>query len=737
MELEQLLDLRLQRRRDLRFQQADAGPAVAGRPHAAARWTVLDPLSRHSFRLGFVEHWLLTRADGRRTIGQLVQRLRSELPTVSMSDSQLLSVAHTLYRNGLLWNQAAASDPPRRGNRLHAWLSSMVVWQIRGLQPDGWLSRLAPHTNSLFSAAAVRFWLWAAGLTAALVLLDFHRLAVQSFSLSWLLHPAAGGTILLVLVATRAAHELGHALVCKRFGIRCPDIGLFLILGAPCVYCDVSESWQLPHRWQRAAVAAAGMYVELVVATLAAWLWLVTVEGPVHTLALQTMLVCSVSTLVINANPLMRFDGYYILADWLDEVNLRAKADALAGAQLRRWVLGPWPQGQTAGEATPRRRFLVAFSLAGWLYRAVLSVTIASVLVALYSGWNLSWVGRILAAAILVSWWGVPAVKLMRDLVQHARQSGRRWRLGLCAAGIVVAVALVPIPHRRFGSGWLQPREARGVYASATGQLVASSVADGQQVAAGEVLFQLHSDSLSTRHLRYQQSAEVAEIRLAAATRRRDMHDQEVDLVRAANELAEARSWATSAEEDLQRLTLCAPIAGQLVAMPAAESPGVHPVGFAMEDRVSTLGHPCQGATWCDRSQRGRWVRQGDMLACICSQDSLAVIPLNESQLAAIAAGTRVRLRLNESRRVVLDAQVRTVAQIDELASPWQPTPSGAAAGSLGAAAIPRFAAVIDLPPDLNGLPGTTVEAVFVAQPTTLVHTLGSWLSANLRLLAD
>ncbi len=93
------------------------------------------------------------------------------------------------------------------------------------------------------------------------VLLEFQRLETQATAWQWILHPVQGGSLFIIFLVTRALHELGHALVCKRHGVRCPDIGLFVILGAPCVYCDVSESWQLPNRWQRAAVAAAGMYV--------------------------------------------------------------------------------------------------------------------------------------------------------------------------------------------------------------------------------------------------------------------------------------------------------------------------------------------------------------------------------------------------------------------------------------------------------------------------------------------
>ncbi len=546
----------VRRRRDLRIQQTDQ-----------ARWNVLDPLSRQSFRIGLIEHWLLTRPDGKLSLTQLLAQLRREFPELSTSEDSLLATIATFKRNGLLVSSEYEPPGSQSDGFWQSWLSSMVVWQIRGLQPDRWLGRLVPHTGGLFSGAAVRCWLVLSFITLLLVLLDFRRFSAQSLSLDWILKPSMGGLLFVVFVVTRGLHELGHALVCKRFGVRCPDIGLFVILGAPCVYCDVSESWQLARRWQRAAVAAAGMYVELIVATLAAWLWLVTVPGTANTLAMQTMLVCSVSTLIINANPLMRFDGYYILADWLDEVNLRGKADMLASGELYRWLLGSEPVEES--ERGTRRRFLLVFSLAGWLYRATLSVTIATVLVTMYAGWNLQWLGRILAATILVSWWGVPAMKLARDLIRTAKQQRRGWRLAMSALLLVSLVAVLPLPSRRMACGWIQPNESRGVFVSNDARLIACAVRDGESVAEGTPLFQLESYELSTRLVRYQQAKEIAEIRLADKRRQRDMHHQEIDVEHYVHQHEETERWLNGVEREIKSLSLSAPTQGRLVAMVA------------------------------------------------------------------------------------------------------------------------------------------------------------------------
>ena len=140
--------------------------------------------------------------------------------------------------------------------------------------------------------------------------------------------------------STKVLHEFGHGLACKRFGGECHEMGVMLLVVTPCLYCNVSDAWMIPSKWRRAAIGAAGMYVELILASLATFLWWFSEPGLVNHLCLNVMFVCSVSTLLFNANPLMRFDGYYILADLLEIPNLRQKSAAVIQRKLGAWLLG-------------------------------------------------------------------------------------------------------------------------------------------------------------------------------------------------------------------------------------------------------------------------------------------------------------------------------------------------------------------------------------------------------------
>jgi hypothetical protein len=149
---------------------------------------------------------------------------------------------------------------------------------------------------------------------------------------------AAEARAVLDVAATMAVvkvlHEFGHGLSCKKFGGECHEIGFMLLVFTPCLYCNVSDSWMLPNKWKRVWIGAGGIYVEMILASLAAFVWFFTESGTtVNDLCLNMMFLNVVSTVLVNGNPLLRFDGYYILMDMLEIPNLRQKSTEV----LKRW----------------------------------------------------------------------------------------------------------------------------------------------------------------------------------------------------------------------------------------------------------------------------------------------------------------------------------------------------------------------------------------------------------------
>ena len=735
---------RFQARRGLRVQaNIDRKPAVY--------FNVLDPITRQSYRLGELEHVLLTSLNGERTLAQVLKLLRRDRQYESLGEQHLLATVEQLQQYGLvrLLRRAFPSDLPlaltrarntaRAQNtakaqntaRTQGLLAGFVAWQVRGLRPDAWLARLAPHTNAFFSGAAVRFWLLVALVTCGGVLLEFPRLMSQSAAWQWIVHPVQGSALFAVFLFTRGLHELGHAVVCKRHGVRCPDIGLFIVLGAPCVYCDVSESWQLPSRWQRAAVAAAGMYVELIVASLAAWVWLLTIDGPANTVALQTMFVCSVSTVLINANPLMRFDGYYILSDILDESNLRGRADGHAEARLYRWILGPRavPQAKVARNAYGH--LLCIFSWMGWLYRTGLSLAIAGLLVAIYEAWNIAWFGRLIAVLILISWWGVPSVKLVKNLVQIAGRTKTRWRLTLVAAAFFGCLCLLPVPYRQFAEGWVQPDSMRGVYAPASGILKSSRgmPSSGHLVTQGTELFSIHDIDALQDVIRAKGMRDRAEKELEANQQSQSNESDTSQTV-----LENTKKRLHLAKTEFAKRTLKAPCDGRLLVMPV--SPPTGP--WSLESAALK-------SNWDSPTQTGRLISTGTMLATICGSQMVAIIPLNDSQLEWIASGTEVRVRCAERAAKVYTCKVDKVVPLEDVSATWRLMKGALAEAGANTSSVSTdrkngaavYAAQVRLPEELVSSVGAKVDGVFVIPSQTIASLGYRWLQQNLRWLAD
>ncbi len=730
-------------RRDLRIQKNLEG-------QTAAYFNVLDPITRQSYRIGELERAVLSTLSTASTLMNALKSLKRIPQFASVSDSQLLITVERLQVCGLvrIAKHRLSRDKVTGAEgavKAQTALSKFVVWQVRGLQPDAWLAKIAPRTNAIFSRGAVQWWLVAAFVTCCCVLLEFPRLASQSNSWQWILHPAQGTALFIVFIVTRALHELGHAIVCKRHGIRCPDIGLFVILGAPCVYCDVSESWQLPSRWQRASVAVAGMYVELIIATLAAWVWMVTIDGPANTVALQTMFVCSISTILINANPLMRFDGYYILSDMLDESNLRGRADAIAESWLQRLVLGRRASSRASAQVAMTmkrqktlRTLLFLFSWAGWFYRAGLSLAIAGLLVAIYDAWHLAWVGRCIAVLILLSWWGVPSVKLAKSLIQTASKTNTRLRLAIASGLLLGCICLLPMPYRQFASGWVQPANLKGIFVSTGGTL--APVEPNEQVQPPKTppqsdervdkrkpIFQIHDVRTLLEKTRAEGLLARAQARVEANNR---SHHDELSASKAA--LFNAEQMVKRIEGELDNLNLKSPESGRLMMMPAAATTGPW---SESTDLVSYR--------WNSSTQLGRYIPSGTMLAAVCDDQFMAIIPLNDKQLEWIAAGTEVRVRCLNRPNEVHTCNVLDIVNLSDAAPAMrllhrdlsQAAPDLPSVDSNKSVA--NAAARIRLPPEVRFISGSRIDGVFVAPPKTIATLAARWLKQNLRWLSD
>jgi putative peptide zinc metalloprotease protein len=563
------------------------GDLVANRQvhQGQAWWVVKDPISLAYYRFRPEEYALLDMLDGKASLEALQARFEEKFPPRRIGLDELSRFVATLHRSGLVIGDRSGQGPQlfeRRRQRLwrqwKAWLANIMAMRFRGIDPDRLLERLDPWFGWLFAPPAIMAMMVFVASAVALVLVNFDdfrsRLpAFQEFFASgnWMWLAAA-------LAFTKVLHEFGHGLSCKHYGGECHEMGVMLLVFTPCLYCDVSDSWMLPSKWKRAAIGAAGMYVELIIASIATYLWWNSHAGTFNQLCLDVMFVSSVSTILFNANPLMRYDGYYILSDVLEIPNLRQKASSILGRLTSHWCLGI---EQPEDPFLPRRNrwafaaYAVASNLYGWMVTASIFLFVWNV----FKPYRLEVIGQVLAAGAL---WGL-VVRPVHGMIKFLNVPGRRDEVKprnlaitlAVVAAVVAALALVPLPHRVWCPVELRPRGEETVYVAVPGRLEQIAVRTGDQVRRGQEIARLSSVDLDLAIAELEGRATQQRTRLDSLRRER-FEDPAAGL-----EVGTAEETLKSLEEQLEEkrrdrrdLVLTAPRDGVVLPAPAVPPPG-------------------------------------------------------------------------------------------------------------------------------------------------------------------
>jgi hypothetical protein len=328
-----------------------AGPRLAdGQPS----WTLHDPVRNLFFQLDWPSFEMLSRWDLREpqaVLGEINRDTALQLDSDALERLLAFLREQQLLLPGKGAAAAMAAMRDRQRGNWHQWLlHNYLFFRIPLLRPDRWLSWLQPRLAFLFGPTFRRLTIAAGVLGLAGVYREWDRFSATLMdTLSW------NGAVLYgcAIVFAKTCHEMGHALTAKRYGCRVPTMGLAFLVMWPVAYTDTNEVWKLARRGQRLAVASAGIVTELCIAVWAtlAWAWLP--EGGPKQVAFLLSTTTWITTLLINASPFMRFDGYYMLSDFLGLPNLHGRAFALARWDLRERLFA---LGEPAPEAFPRDR---------------------------------------------------------------------------------------------------------------------------------------------------------------------------------------------------------------------------------------------------------------------------------------------------------------------------------------------------------------------------------------------
>lgn len=458
-------------------------------------WVLEDPVRGNTYRLGHAEGEIIYRLIAGRSPEEALRHLY-KTTTLRPSTADAIGFLTMLQREKLARLPAdyvektasAGGDagPPSLGEQLRR---GSIFFRVPLLRPDRFLSRTVRWASMLWSPPLRWFYLLCGLIGLALTLQE-----IESYlgTVNYLFTPQGGLAFLACLVSLKIGHEFAHAYAAKAMGLHVRSMGVMLIVVWPLLYTDTTDVWKVPDRRRRMVVSAAGVLFELAVAGIALLLWASVPDGIARSIFFFLSGTSLISTVLINLNPFMRYDGYYLLMDLWGIDNLRPRAFAVLRHGVRRLLLD-WKA--PSPEIHPHRRAMLVYGFFAALYRLFIGATIA---VAVY---YLLFPALGLAVFLLQLWLFLvrPVAGEVRAAWRGRRYWGSRFRIAASGLGFAALLALLVLPLPRFETvpSLLLFQEAIRVEAPSPGRLSAALPEEGKTVTEGETLVRLQSDTLA------------------------------------------------------------------------------------------------------------------------------------------------------------------------------------------------------------------------------------------------
>lgn len=472
-------------------------------------WIVKDPLAMKYFRLRKAEYLVLKALEQPVSYDDLKRLLTQEFPEQYVRLEAIQHLVAHLHKSGLLIAESSGQSKQLGKRRDKVQLqkiirAAMSVYSLKlpGFDPDRFLGWLYPKFRFFFTG-----WFTTVVLLTILAALTLVGTNYQTFhaKLPEFSQFFSFENLLLMtglLIFTKSIHEMGHALMCKHFGGECHQIGFMLMVLTPAMYCDTSDSWMLRNRWHRMAIGAAGMYFEMFVAAVCTFIWWFTHPGWIHYMSLNIMILSSVTTFLFNANPLLRYDGYYILSDFWEIPNLAQKANLQILSQIRQWTLGMKPIAPHLLAAHKQRRISL-YAVAAVIYRVFIMFCIVWFISNALEPYGLEVFAHLFIALSLTGLVVVPMFKLIKFFSFPGRfRDVNRTRFGMtcllsCLA--VLVIGFLPLPHYLWAHFVVRPLQADSLVLSHAGRLTEVCAREGEHVQSGQIIARLENSELMLR----------------------------------------------------------------------------------------------------------------------------------------------------------------------------------------------------------------------------------------------
>ena len=542
-------------REDLRVEPA--APLASGAP----AWVIYDPARHRYFQIGrrvveMLSFWALGTAEALRERLARERGWRPGTDEVKELIAFLLRNELTMGPSGGRSAQFAAANAKARTGLLRGVVKNYLFFRVPLVRPQPFLDATLPFVRFLFTRAFVLLTVLTGCVALALTLrqLDaFLAYAGRFVSLDGALFYAAA------IVFVKVLHELGHAYQATLRGTRVMTMGVAFMVMFPLLYTDVSDAWRLRDRRDKLMIDAGGVIVELSLAAFATMLWVFLPDGAVRSATFVVATTSWVLSLLVNLNPFMRFDGYYLLSDGTGVQNLQPRAFALMRWRLREALFG-------LGAAPPERmapgmrRFMVLYGAGTTIYRLLLFIDIALTVYHVF----FKALGVVLFVVEIAAFIALPIfreVGVWFSLRGRIVRKPRAWITGAILLGLL-ALLLVPLPTRVHVPAVMSFEGEADVYPLTEGRLADMALTLGARVEAGEVLARIASPELASQVVRTERRIALLDLRLDRGAGDASERAQSVVLRR---ELEAERETLAGLRRSERRLAVVSPIDGIVV----------------------------------------------------------------------------------------------------------------------------------------------------------------------------
>lgn len=575
-----------------------------------------DLTNDNALRLNTAAHAFVGRCDGKATVQQIWNAVLAAHPEQAMTQGEVIDLLVGLHGRSLMQfdvtpdveNLFHAQDRRRRRRRIGG--VNPLAFRVPLGDPSRLLTPLRRLTPWLFSRTSLVVWLLAVGLALLAAAMHWDALVLDAAKVL-----GSPGYLLLAWVCypvIKALHEAAHALALQRYGGEVRQAGLTLIALNPVPFVDASAADALRWRGQRALVSGAGIMAELALAALAMGVWLLVQPGLVRDLAFIVMFTGALSTVLTNGNPLLRYDGYFVMCDLLDLRNLGTRSGRYWGELLGRRLLGL--QLRTPVEPLPGERpWLLAYAPLSWLYRVVLSLVIGLWLAGFSPLLGVMACAALLTANLVLPLWNTLRMLglAQRDDVERHRAQRRGAAL---LAGLALLLGLVPVPFHSVAEGVVWLPERAQLRAGTDGFVAGLHAGTGQQVEAGQRIAQLDDPPLLARRTTLVGDVTEFDVRLFQALDRAP--EQAPDL---RERLAYSRAELARVDDRLGQREVNAEVGGELVLPPPEQL-------------------------------LGQFRRRGELLGYVLTHGPTVVrVALPQEQADLVRQGGAVQVRLREA----------------------------------------------------------------------------------------